>query len=507
MPLIAKITHSVQKRMRRVLQVSPRRSDDQAPQAQIPAASPPSPTPEREAEVLPTSISSINSITVDVREVEAVSQYATTGPAPPNIPRLPVEVYERIIDFCAFACFMLADQRMLHACALTSRDWLPRSRLHLYDYIDLRTQEQFARFLETVQGTPVLGTFVYRMDLGPKQQELHNNEVVDSIKFGSQYKAKPRPSTSWILQVPIRLLPLLPVVRWIQFRWVPTLPPNAAMLLSRFKSSRSVTSLSLLDCEFATCQDFARFLSSFPFATDLILHGIKIANDKHLAVHQQYLRSLPTLKILNIRGISDPVAMESLTSWPAHRSLTRLVYTGTHVAMLSSLDKILDGSARSLRTCTIVADLVAGRTFNSVHATKFGTFDRLDLSQASCLTHLMLGITLTEDMNHCLDDIRLPSSIQCVWLAFTFPYRSRAIGSLDLALSLPWDKVDTDWSDAKYSSFKKMWILMHVYELDGEERERLRKGMETKLTKLKSRVTVMVNYRTRQNSTTPMLWI
>lgn len=142
------------------------------------------------------------------------------------IVKLPLEVHERIIDFCAHDSFVDADIRTLHACALTCRGWVPRSRLHLYRYIRLPTERAFRHFLSTIRATPELGSFMCGLDLGKEdpgsiydESAQHDDstsgcqDVIPSNDSEAPQAANSsKESSSWMFVVPLHLLPLLPTV-------------------------------------------------------------------------------------------------------------------------------------------------------------------------------------------------------------------------------------------------------------------------------------------------------
>ncbi|KAI0350551.1 hypothetical protein OH77DRAFT_1065679 [Trametes cingulata] len=83
-------------------------------------------------------------------------------------PRVPIELCECIIDFCDDwqSRFDPARVRDLLSCALTCQDWLPRSRLHLYRAVRIRTRKQLDCFVATLALHPFLADFVEELVVG-----------------------------------------------------------------------------------------------------------------------------------------------------------------------------------------------------------------------------------------------------------------------------------------------------------------------------------------------------
>lgn len=81
-----------------------------------------------------------------------------------NHPRLPLEVFERVIDWVAVVVDARSillrtyvDNRLeLLNCALVCHSWYPRARLHLLDKLILRTRSDLDRFLDFFSATPSL---------------------------------------------------------------------------------------------------------------------------------------------------------------------------------------------------------------------------------------------------------------------------------------------------------------------------------------------------------------
>ncbi|RPD63718.1 hypothetical protein L227DRAFT_608273 [Lentinus tigrinus ALCF2SS1-6] len=86
-------------------------------------------------------------------------------------PRLPIELWERIID--VGACInrddgTVVDYPTLRACALVCTAWLPRARYNIFYRVVLRTSAHVQRFISTA---PATGCHVREIELGPPRWE------------------------------------------------------------------------------------------------------------------------------------------------------------------------------------------------------------------------------------------------------------------------------------------------------------------------------------------------
>lgn len=108
-------------------------------------------------------------------------------------PRLPPELWDRIIDFIAGATWDQDDtgelnppprwRRDLHACCLVCHTFLPRSLLQLYEVIELRSATHLTQVVRTLSNSPILRDRVRLLTINAK----------DSV------------NQSWVSLVPIRL--------------------------------------------------------------------------------------------------------------------------------------------------------------------------------------------------------------------------------------------------------------------------------------------------------------
>ncbi|KAH8077894.1 hypothetical protein BXZ70DRAFT_693068 [Cristinia sonorae] len=246
--------------------------------------------------------------------------------------RLPVEIWERIIDFCAHDSEVDLDSQSLYACALTCRDWLLRSRMHLYDVVNLLTADHFQRFLTVIRSNPTSGTFVRELSLGFAGSDPESKEGTASKDFestvdsspnsgrdDSELKPHPKLLLNWICMVPLHLLPLLPKLRSVYFVDLPIFNASTQRYLSLFRSHTNINDYLQIAGSVMSCRDLAWFISCFPAVRNLTLNKVEVTAAASSPPTQPY-RSHPTLTNLGVWMPSEPV-LKTLLSW---RSLDKI---------------------------------------------------------------------------------------------------------------------------------------------------------------------------------------
>ncbi|KAH8093197.1 hypothetical protein BXZ70DRAFT_909186 [Cristinia sonorae] len=198
---------------------------------------------------------------------------------------LPVELWETIIDFCAYEARRASNMRLLHACALTCRAWLQRSRLHLYATIHLQNEDQLQHFLSLVRSNPEAGTFVRELNVGTLDRKS-DRSLTGPGGANSGDKSSSRntsgthvePSFNWICMVPLRLLPWLPSLQTVFFSKLPQFNSPTQKYLSLFQNFSNVQNLLCIRfASFASCRDLSRLVSLFPSVRRLYIEDVDIA--------------------------------------------------------------------------------------------------------------------------------------------------------------------------------------------------------------------------------------
>lgn len=139
--------------------------------------------------------------------------------------RLPLEVCENVIDYVSFDSWTTVEfsqsypttSQSLHACTLVCRDWLPRARINLYRYIHLDSKHKTAQFVWTLSTRPPLGEYVDHLCIDCFTDHAGPN--------------------GWIYY---DLRTLLPNIRKLEYRSLPTLHSIFAITISQFSTVRSL---------------------------------------------------------------------------------------------------------------------------------------------------------------------------------------------------------------------------------------------------------------------------
>ena len=162
-------------------------------------------------------------------------------------PAIPTEVVERIIDMVAelYDRFEWEETEMrtysLYACSLVARSWVPRSRLHLYPFVELSSDRKTRRFLNSLAQSPALGQFVETLQIRPHDK--------DEMGCG------------WIFKALSTLPRLLHHLRELALCELPDLRQECIVVLSRF---RTVESLVLFDLQKQSLREIVLLISRFP---------------------------------------------------------------------------------------------------------------------------------------------------------------------------------------------------------------------------------------------------
>ena len=160
---------------------------------------------------------------------------------------IPTEVVEQVIDMVAegqdrfFWRAVEMRTHSLYACSLVARSWVPRSRLHLYPFVELSSDRKTRRFLNSLAQSPALGQFVETLQIRPHDEDER--------------------TCGWIFKALTTLPPLLPNLRELVLCELPDLRQECIAVLSRF---RTVESLVLYDLRKQSLREIVLLISRFP---------------------------------------------------------------------------------------------------------------------------------------------------------------------------------------------------------------------------------------------------
>jgi len=238
---------------------------------------------------------------------------SSPGLSPPaDQPRLPLELQERVIDFIAFEdiyhpgstypiCYNLA------TCALTCRDWVPRSFFHL----------AYHRVLKSASGFISSKQFFQHFASSEKHQ--CRRLLVDG--------AAPSAST-WVSCVPIQLSFALQHLQSLQL-WSINLQDTHCSFVPMLRATcQTVTILHLDFVEFPTFNSLIQLLSSFPFLEDLQLTSLDIPPPSQ----EFYFNYTLQVKLVSLKRLLLDLSITGVSSF-----IEWLVFSWSKISELTSL--------------------------------------------------------------------------------------------------------------------------------------------------------------------------
>lgn len=136
--------------------------------------------------------------------------------------KLPLEICEFIIGFVhpGPAWYKDYERRgFLRPCLLVCRDWVPKSRIELYRFIELDDKTRAMNFVATITSFPSLG------------------EYVQSLRFDGGFDSR-RECGNWFYKVHQALQSRLPNLTFLEYFYPPVVHPSFFVLPSQFDSIR-----------------------------------------------------------------------------------------------------------------------------------------------------------------------------------------------------------------------------------------------------------------------------
>lgn len=191
---------------------------------------------------------------------------------------MPMEMQESVIDQSA------DDILTLRHCALTCRDWLPRSRFHLFSAVRISTQQDIYSICDFLDAHPEHRTSVRSITMAPSVAEKRPACLVGTF--------------------PISLISRLPQLH----RWALRNDPSEggsnqiklsyhATTLRQLRTSSPIVDLSLKGSRFVSCYEFLRFITSFTRLKHLQCDTIRFDRSDSLDSGRPKPRSLSKLRL------------------------------------------------------------------------------------------------------------------------------------------------------------------------------------------------------------------
>ncbi|KAH9832892.1 uncharacterized protein C8Q71DRAFT_243006 [Rhodofomes roseus] len=352
---------------------------------------------------------------------------------------LPPELFDESIDH------LWDDPKSLAACALTCRDWIGTSRLHLFRTVRIQNASQCARFEALLQSTPAIARCVRRFTVSAEYKGV--DEAGRSVE-----------DDAWVNAVGgfVHRLERVTTIGLSRVRWHALLPETQAAFVDRFAHVRT---LFLFEVRFEASRDVLDFLGAFPALNELYFHGVAWnkespaplgapADETAIQAIRQ-AKECMHLSYLFLDSRSSPTLVtEWLLSHPSEQHLRTIQLCWREIENMKVVGDLLHASGASLERLLVEfpsgvpEEAVLDNQISLVHNTglrsvRFGGLDaKAAASQGFMSNQLFPWVTAM---------ISQISSPQLEEISFEFEITSVA----DL-LSLDWSRIDHDLSREEY---------------------------------------------------------
>lgn len=264
---------------------------------------------------------------------------------PMQIPRLPTEVCERIIDFIRDdePVGSKVSRDTLCACALVCRSWTPRSQLHLFVCVELSSTLQAQSFLDVLARSPSVCLGVESLIISPSPPK-------DPLKTPPCYYR-------WIHTVLSTLPRILTNLERLDFRRLPTLHQTFIPLASQFKT---VKELYLRNLDKQSFSEIIRLVNRFPQLQILYLIDCKWTQPAHYYPSKQHR---PQLLTIWLEGHCWENARKWLSSSRCLSAVTDMSFRNINTVVIHELAGVLQQCTGTLRQLIVSFDTESPDTF------------------------------------------------------------------------------------------------------------------------------------------------
>ncbi|KAK7683239.1 hypothetical protein QCA50_013501 [Cerrena zonata] len=251
--------------------------------------------------------------------------------------RVPIEIYERIIDHVAEECQSL-ERGYIARCVRVCREWVPRAQMQLFSVINLlqyiNRPSTLAGFRAAVQRKPFLLQFIKFLDID------NNNHMSQQTTIFSSYH--------------------MPYLQWCKISGLDL--SRVHLALYRFPSSATSLQILYLDvCKTRNLNQLCRFLTSFRSLSIVI---IEFSLDNPLSgpnlPHLQFNRSKCPLQILalELKPNLSTLLKYFIKSPPFVSHLRHLIIAYSDRPMsphpLQDITELLEHCSQSLEEVTVI---------------------------------------------------------------------------------------------------------------------------------------------------------
>ncbi|KAH9936914.1 hypothetical protein B0H21DRAFT_59879 [Amylocystis lapponica] len=250
---------------------------------------------------------------------------SSSAPQPGSLdgPQLPPEIQDRIIDF------LHGDPTTLRSCALTCRAWVPSSRYHLFNVLEISEFGRvplYSAFASILHTSPHLGKYVQALTLNVTWED--QDHISNSLSFIARRLGN---------------------VRMLTLNGSRNSPHTVNY--TTYSQFRSVTNLRL-NVTFSCCDDVASLFRALPGVEELRVQSINIEGNPSADQVSELLSSLPALRRLWVDGFFEHLTMAKLflKPLPALEGFAMTLFSSGHVTTLAHILPVL---ARTLKNLTI----------------------------------------------------------------------------------------------------------------------------------------------------------
>lgn len=177
-------------------------------------------------------------------------------------------------------------RKSLYSCSLVCRDWVPKSRIHLFRWVELCSEHTAICFMSTIMATPQLGQYVRMLD----------------IDAGGKH-------SDWFYRVHWVLPQRLPSLIHVTYARLPVLHSSFFILPCRFDK---IISLEFRISEEQSFREVVRILNRFTKLQKLVIKGYKAGSFFCRDLHDQ-----EGLLSVDICGVSryTPTSVDDVCHW------------------------------------------------------------------------------------------------------------------------------------------------------------------------------------------------
>ena len=223
---------------------------------------------------------------------------------------IPPEIVDRVIDY------VHDDTKTLIACSLTARDWVPSTRLHLFEKISLLSAQEVARCTELDDFAPYILHYCQELSIGSNNQ------------FGNPSVPGFPPFLETPLSTISERIDRFTSLHTLHFRGFHSM--KGPLLTPLIGISEKITAVTFTDSSLTSSYDLWRLLRLFPNLQNVHVSGLEYSSDMQeygLAIAPGHCHS-PHIISFSFHTHCQGFVLQRLVEPPY--PLTRLTSLGIH---------------------------------------------------------------------------------------------------------------------------------------------------------------------------------